>query len=543
MTKMKKLVAFAAIIGLTTSLFAGAPSSLTKIATNGLIEDGLVDDFDVGVDGAKGLWFGGYNGWFGNFNAGFGTYVGKIWLSVFDDLLYSSITSKKGEYKTIDEQAEDTVNIDDTKTSTTDRDSKEDVYFYNDLYFAFAVNKVGAQLFWQVLDYTPDAENYTTVADGVTSKQSQKYYNAENSVGAYINGVGVKDIGNVNFYAELKEISVRMVMNNALENTSTVVDPEAEKTEDTPTVTGNTKTDEKYAAFTPLIGLEFGLTLPAIGNSVSKLYFTDKFSYEIPTKSESSSSETVDVTNPESTVTTKTTQVYDWNVKGTWNNILTPNLETEYTIGENLVVKTGLSAKVTMKNSYSGLNSPFRKVVETTTVDNVNLKTEKSVTETNDYDSFNNYLTTTFTTALEPKLSFGLRYAVKPNKCYLNLGATWTAGTCTWKYATKSMQQGKKTVKTTVTDEFGQETVTDDDVTIYSADTTLEDTNPAEESVTYTFTSQNPGSDKLWVGTTWYLTDAATVDLLYTAGVDSISLFGTNGIFTSSLAAMFTIKF
>lgn len=548
MKSLKKVVLFATVLGLTSLLFAGQPESLKKKATAGLIEDGLVDDFDVGVDDVKGLWFGGYNGQFSDFNFGYGVYLGKIWLSVFDEINASSFLSKKGAEKTIDEIAEDTVNVDKTKTTSKEYEEKKVSKFSNELNVAFAVNKVGAQLFWDVSDLSnnPDQkDNYTEIKDGVIKTQNKNAYLGFNDVGANFNGVGIRDIGKVNFYLDLKQINCLFITNKSESTITTEADPNADPEEDPVTSFTNSNSSYKAVSYKPQAVVEFGFKLPAIGKSVSTVSFNEKFNCEIPGKIiDNSKSETVDTSDINETITTTTILNTDEDTIVKWENTLTPKIKTTYDVGENLVIKTALEAAVTVSNDCSGLNSRKTSVTETVTTDNVNAKTTKTRTEKEGYGgSFNNYLDTSISTSVTPKISCGLSYALKPNKCYVNIGALWQAGTFTWNYTTTTMQTGTETTKKTVTDEFGQETVTQDDVTILSADTPNEDSNPAKESVEYTFTGSDPAADKLYVGTTWMLNENASIDLLYAAGVNTFSFLGTNGMFTSSLSATFTIKF
>ena len=137
-----------AVLFLCTS-FLGAQeysASLVKQATAGLIEDGFIDDFDVGIDGVEGVWFAGFNSKTYEFNFGYGTYFGPYWISIFDTGTFNANGQKVNSQK-LDAVANDGVNIDYTD-SFSNLSKNTTNKLLNNLVVSFANNKVGGSLYW-----------------------------------------------------------------------------------------------------------------------------------------------------------------------------------------------------------------------------------------------------------------------------------------------------------------------------------------------------------------------------------------------------------
>lgn len=552
MTKMRNAAVFMAVLGLTSLLFAEAPKSLKKIATNDLIEDELVDNFDVGVDGAKGLWFAGYNGEYKDFNIGYGLYFGNIWVSVYDELSKSTFDNFKKATRDTDEVALDGMNVDYTnsKYTYTKGEAETQRNIENNLYAALSIKNIGGQLYWKLNDTTPQntvtAEETTEKpAEGTTEtlKDSGFRYRGTNDIGVYVNGIRTKDIGNVKFYVELTEVGAewkRDIQKTKKDNS----EENGTLTTKSTTVT-KWFTNDQYTYLKPYAGMELGLTLPALGNSTNQFTLNEKFSYEIPFDTVKLNSEVVKeydtLTGTQYKVTTVTKAKTNYGVTGSWENVMTPKLTSTYALGENLTVKTAIDADVTMGFSKSGTNAYKTSTTEVTNYNKYTDTETKTVTEKKEVvGTTSNYVTKTFETKIEPRTSIGMSYAVKPGKFDVYVGGLWNAGTLTFVNESQKMAKTETTTKVTTTDEFGKEKVTDDTKTVTYADTPVDDTPDASEYKKFDFKGSNPSQDKIWLGSTMYFTENMKMDLLYTVGFDT---FSVKQLLDTSLSVSFAIKF
>lgn len=555
MTKMRKAVVFMTVLGLTSMLFAEAPKSIKKTATNDLIKDELVDNFAVGIDDAKGLWFGGYNGKFNNFSVGYGNYFGNLWVSVYDDMNTLSFDRKNTNEVTTDAVAKDGVNVDYTDTSSvkTNKDAANR-NIKNDLYISGTVNKIGGQFYWKLDDTTPSTNN-KTVTESYTTADDKHYnktdkvnvYNAKNTFGFYVFGLKLPETGKINFFVELKDIGLEW---NAANRTSSKLVEKTVYGEDG--VLGTTSTETKRVtrgagnSLTPYAAYNLGFNLPEVGLAQNKFSMYGKFSYMIPLNTSKLNSVVEDNNATQLGIVKTTTkkEVTKANVKGKWTNEMTPKVTTTYNFGDRLTAKTAFSAKVETSGQKTGVPSMVKLVEDVETVDNTNATTVKTHEESKTYDaSYNGYNTVEVTTTVEPNATLGMNFAVKPGKFDVYVGGKWNAGTLTFTHTSKKEKAVVDEKVVTTTDEFGKETVTTNTKTLHVADTAASGTGKTE-SRTFEFKGTSPSNDTLWIGSKLYLTENLQMDLAFSSALNTFSIMGSsNGLLTSALSVTFAVKF
>lgn len=548
MTKMKKAVVFMTVLGLTSMLFAEAPKSLKKTATNDLIKDELVDNFAVGVDEAKGLWFGGYDGSYKDFSVGYGQYFGNLWFSVYDNMNTLTLDVLNTKQVDTDAVAKDDVNVDYTDTTTT-KTTKDNTArnIDNKLYVAGAMNKIGAQFYWFLEDTTNTTNNKSTT-DAYTTADEKKVvtvnkhnaYKAKNTFGFYVNGLKLPETGKALFFVELKDIGLEWNANRDSwkENKTTTYGAEGKLGTADETKKGITRTGDylkPYAAY------NLGFSLPDVGLAQNKFTMYGKFGYSIPLNKTRST--TVKVQNDyDQVVTTTTKTVTKSGVKGSWTNEFNPKLTSTYNFGDKLTAKTAFNAKIETSGSKNNMGGLKTTTTDIETKDVINATTKKTHEETTAIEGTYGYDVTTVKTTVEPNAAFAMNYAVKPNKFDVYVGAKWNAGTLTFEHKTQREKAVTTTSKITTTDEYGVEKVTTNTKTLHVKDTGAAG-DAKNESRSFEFKGTNPAQDTLWVGSKLYLTENLQMDLAFTSGLTSFNLMGTNGLLTNSLSVTFAVKF
>ena len=537
MTKKYKFFLCAAIVGLTSMLFADEPQSLTKKATAGLIEDGLTDDLDVGVDGVKGLWFGGYNITDYNFDFGVGAYLGPLWISIFDEGTFSDSVTHEVSKKN-DAFAEDGVNIDYIDVNNNDQTDVGAKNISNKLFTSFAVNKVGGQLYWYLDDVSSKASSwdkytYTTETDTEkTDKQTQKKCNVANEFGAFFNGIKTPELTPLKLYFQLDQIGV------FLKNIDSSTDTFVETKTTAKTTTEDHYTMSKNDTICPYGKFTVGFTFPTFGNTSTKFTVGDWFMYSIYSKDGSTTNKDV-VDEIASTKTTTTDISYQYGNTNHLTNYVYPKFTTTYNLGESIKLKTAVAATVKTDVSPTVNSTKTTKTV-VTDLDKTKNETTTTVKEETVVEGTFDQVKNSISTTLNPEVDLGFVYNVKPGKFDLMVGAKWYPGSFSWTTKSAKNEQITETSKETVTSSMGDTVVTKDTVTIKSKDGTGNNDSTAE-TASYAYSVSAATDDMLYVGCALYFTENVKMEMLYTSGFNTFSLM--SGLLDSSLTVDFTVKF
>ena len=544
---LKRAAVFALVLVLTGTAFA--QKSNTKRATEDLIEDNIVDVIDTGNGEDTTLVFFGYDHGGRRAEAGWGHQFGDLWLSLYDGYSF------RGNEATTDSVWSDTVASDGVNTDYVDEGETAEWNlnntFKNTLRVAAAWNnKVGASFYWKAdhnkYDFggnlpgtdgnsisnngyrdatstgTTTLESWVDHATGTTYKlewDTMESRKNTNTFGLDFNGVETPKIGGVNFYVALNTIEV------GLGSTSHEAAWTETKTLNGSTVGAGAQTsyDGEFCDFsiTPLINFELGLDIARLFGVVQTSFvLKEEFAPTFYTYDCSS-----DLTEVTETTASRTTKITSRDITAddrfAWTNTLTPRFNFTYDADERLTLKSRIDIPVTFGNRHIGAygdtmtttTTVYDKTSGTSTRTEVIDTRAKSGTEGSDRD--------TFTTKVDPTLSFGMVYKLVPGKFNLNLGAKLKTGLLTWTTEEQTYSDQVRTTVTKKTDESGYtytETVRIRESA--SGDTTNDDGSPNKNTVTKTFESAVP-SGEVNLGGTWFLTDHVQLDMLFAAFTQS----------------------
>ena len=517
--------------------FAQTPSSNTNTVTSGLIEDEIVDQIDTGVEGKDFLFFGGYEFGLNSQNqiqVGVGKFFGKdLWLSLYDGY-YLNASTTNSESVTRDSFSSDGVNVDYTDNSSS-ASTNGFSRIKNDLAFSmYLFNKMGGTAYWNMdksiyngygTDPTGALSNTfgTTTTNNDTENHaagttSDKTYtalenkNLSNTFGINFNGVRTPYLfGDLKFYAGLSTVQLTMSKRyiNIAYNTKTTLNGSTVDEGIQPVYSGT----YDYNTYTPAIAGELGLTLPKMWDCVTPTFtLGEGFTMSFQNNSNSYEYERNTLNNSTTLVRTNTSYSMIQGKYTDWKNTLTPSFTFDFDFSDSVVLKANLSTAFTLQDKYTGANSYTQKDTEKTTT----IATGAVTTSETIMTGGNRENTDTFTTTLTPAFNLGFTYKVVPEKFNINMGVSATSGTLTWTKTTRTNSHIPTISTTTITDTYGNSTITGTTYTPANGDG-VGTGDATAETQDKQFASGTPSADANF-GFTWFLGEKAQVDAYILSG-------------------------
>lgn len=532
---LKRMLTLVSVAFMVQAIFAQTPSSNTKIVTQDLIEDDIVDNLDTGADGQKSLFFGGFDYSNGLLQAGYGQGFGDaLWFSLYDGYYLKGYTTNT------DSETSDSVALDGVNTDYTDISSSATVnghnYLVNQLAFSMYINKkIGGTFFWNTKTYfdnyysatdpTGDLSNQTAYSGIITTTTTSSStesttagtttntkYNtldnkyAVNTFGLDFNGVSTPNLfGDLNFYVALNKISLttnHRYINVGYDKTSTL---NGVKTLGTASYTGTYNLNY----ITPALEFETGITGKKLWDVVTPSFVLTE-AFQMTFRKYENSYNYNRITNTTSNTETTTNASYELTPGKyrNWNNTLTPRADFSFDLGERITLKARAQAQVSFGDIYTAADNTTT-TSTTTTVDNTTGDTNISKTVKTAGTARNSDV---FTTEVTPTFKFGLVYQVVPDKFNVNIGVGASSGVLTWTKTTTTNSNIPTITTTSSTNEAGEETVTSSTYTATNGDGTSSGDATAETKKT-AFSSTVPSVDAA-IGFTLFLGEHAQLDTI-----------------------------
>lgn len=543
--KLVTIVAAAFCVALVT-----AQSSAVNKVTTGLIEDGAIDSFKFGTEDGSGVIFGQYNNEDKQVVLGWGNLLSDtLWLSVYDAWNFNNSYATETATARNESTADDGINVDFTKTTR-----KVEGRSYNKIFNTLGIgaginNTLGFQLEWEA-DYTMYKNpatgaslNWGTVAipndsgtqrvikeeindpdTGVNTKKEWTKFannNIKNNFTVNFKGVGIEDLGDIDFFVKLNKVSFDWESTNRTGDYTESETTNGKTTSET-TITGKNTIN----TLTP--GLNFDLGLNVIDNDIAtvKFVYEDEFSMSF---SPSTNESTITVKTPGIAEETTKTDSYkvEYGKYLNWRNKFEPKLAAEFNVAKPLKLKAQLALPVTLTQTIDDADK-YEKVSQTEIFDRTNgysyfLDSNPKKTKTGIEGTSKN--SDVFTTEIAPKLSAGFVYEVTPGKFNVNFGVsaqpkyTWTTTTLT--------NANINTVTVTETkDKVGNVTT--------SKEVTVNNNGDYETKTTELSTEIDTGIN---LGATWFFTENVRFDAYI------LSSFGNNLFYLTKAGASVTVKF
>lgn len=546
--KLVTIVAAAFCVALVT-----AQSSAVNKVTTGLIEDGAIDSFKFGTEDGSGVIFGQYNNEDKQVVLGWGNLLSDtLWLSVYDAWNFNNSYATETATAKNESTADDGINVDFTKTTR-----KVEGRSYNKIFNTLGIgaginNTLGFQLEWEA-DYTMYKNpatgaslNWGTVAipndsgtqrvikeeindpdTGVNTKKEWTKFannNIKNNFTVNFKGVGIEDLGDIDFFVKLNKVSFDWESTNRTGDYTESETTNGKTTSET-TITGKNTIN----TLTP--GLNFDLGLNVIDNDIAtvKFVYEDDFSmFFKPSTNESTKTEKTPGTEEETTTTNSYKVEYGKYLQ--WSNKFEPKLAAEFNVAKPLKLKAQLALPVKLTQTIDEVGK-YERTTQEETFDRKKgysyLSSPKKTTtgkyQNSDGGTQNK---TVFETEIAPKLSAGFVYEVTPGKFNVNFGVsaqpkyTWTTTTLT--------NANINTVTVTETKDKGGNVTTSKEVTVNN--------NGNDETKTTALSASCPTEINL--GATWFFTENVRFDAYI------LSYFGNDNLFSlSSAGASVTVKF
>ena len=593
MKKLFKAAIAVALVCFSSTLFAAEPISFLKGTTFGLFEDETVDNLAWGVEDADGLVLGGFNSSNYRFNIGAGAWFGSLWWSVYDTGTFFDAT-KKTQSVTNDVVAKDGVNTDyvnkDSSTKKTgdataghwedkNGDGVQDAGEWvnpnkdlnNELYLSISNGDWGIQSYWKYYEWTSlslgdeydplnpvvptefgkstESEEDKSLGTSRTKTSKNSPFQGRNVFGANFNGIGASEIGDVDFYVDLKNFQVdweRYANNGSYSETYK---------QNGSTYTGGTYNGSNYNTIKasqknsqnilkPSVSAEMGLSLPDLGAMSTKFILGETFTASMKFVKQESTVSLVEE-NFNTKTTRKMTGKGNDKVTFAWANTLTPKFVFDFDVGERLSVKASAGVSIFMRSNTNDENQTVTYIEESSTYDKINKTTTKSYYKNVFLPSGTvTQVEKEFQTQLNPTTALALVYQVKPEKFNLNMGVKWDVGKFTWTTVTKTNTSVKETTYATSTNSAGSKTVTQDEVNYIKAEGPGKD-GGAEETKETSYKADYAAAPVLNLGATWFITEKASLDMAYSWGFNNLRIFngGQGGLLGSEIKLMFSVKF
>ena len=547
MKKTKVLLLAVAGAIMAGGAFSESPSSNTKTVTGGLIEDGLVDSFDTGVEGKNILFFGSYGMNDGTIRAGYGKrFSPKLWLSLYDGW-YMNAGTQTEETSTKDSVSSDGVNTDYTDSSSSAQVSGNSRIKNNLAFSAYLDNKIGGTFYWNTdssnlqgyaaTDPTGmlqdksgttttkvSTENHEDGTTSVTEYSALENKKSENTFGISFNGIQTKYLmGERKLYFKLNTLQFTKASRfiDLAWSTKTTLNSSTIDSGEQPSYKGT----YDYNTYTPYLELEAGWGLKKIWDFVTPQFtiiegFQMSFRSNENTYTYSKNTANTSLLNTRQTTSFK----MDQGDYSNWKNTLTPRFDFDFDLGENITLKTRAQAGISLSNTFTGADK-YTTTVTTRTKDltNGDVTVTKKTTSSGAASE-----TEIFTTTVSPEFALGLVYKVIPGKFNINLGLSASSGSLEWKKTVKTNSNIAESSVTTFTNAAGETTVTGRSYTAKNGDGTGSG-DAAEEKQTNSFSAAAPDATARF-GFTWFLGEKAQLD--------SYMLYGTSAGTTNPTWAM-----
>ncbi len=539
---MKKMMLAVAALIFGAAILT-AQTSEVKTATSSLIEDGAIDSLAFGTEDNDGLTFVQFNGDASSIDFGWGKWLAdSFWLSIYDSWYNNngSLSNRASVYKNYG--TKDGINIDYTDAHKWNDVGTNNWNLDNTFALGLGFGDFATQIKWRadwyqyqrpgIIDNGDNIFNgsTTTVNDEDSStpagsKTTTKYdkiknYTRNNTFTANFKGAGVKDLGDIAFYLQLKSISFGW--NNATDanNYSNITNVNGK---DTGKVTANAA--QINNTFTPGLAFELGMTLKEGDIATTKLVLADSFNMSFYGNKANKS-----YTNTTDTLTTTTTNTTEYSVITgkylSFGNTLTPKFVFDFDIDEKLQLIAQINAGIYTGYTNSKADT-YKKVVTNKTLDKTtgdyttNSKTTTTGLYNNDRDS------NTLTVRLTPSYALGLVYQVNPGKFNLNFGVNVTRAPYNWTVTTTTNPNINTVTVSETTDELGNT----------SGSKTVNVNNGGTESKTVTYNASSSTSTSLRLGGTWFFTENVKLDAYW--GNSFTNLLSGGNYFGIDLCVMF----
>ncbi len=535
--------------------FVTAQQSGVNKVTTGLIEDGAIDSFKFGTEDGSGVIFGQYNNASQQVVLGWGNLLSDtLWLSVYDAWNFKAASAQEYATANNNAQADDGINVDYTNTTRSVRGS-----YYNRIANTLGIgaginNTLGFQLEWDS-DYlvykkpslnsnTPDwgtnpivknNYDYTDIiikeesnnpGNGVNTKNEwTKFANNKiiNNFTVNFKGVGIEDLGDIDFFAKLNKVSFDWKSINRTGDYTASETTNGKTTSET-TITG------KNTINTLKPGLNFDLGLNVIDNDIAtvKFVYEDEFSMSFK-PSTNESTKTVKTLGTATETTTTNSYKVEYGKYLNWSNRFEPKLAAEFNVAKPLKLKAQLALPVTLTQTIDEVGK-YESTTQVETFDRTNgysyLSTAKTTTTgkyKNSDDGTRNK--TVFETKFAPKLSAGFVYEVTPGKFNVNFGA-YAQPTYTWTTTTYTNANINTVKVKEEKDEYGN---------VKTSKTVTVITENSPESKTTSLSTSCPTEINL--GATWFFTENVRFDAYI------LSSFVNNLFDLTRAGASVTVKF
>lgn len=542
---MKKImVAVAALLCGAAMLFA--QTSEVKTTTSSLIEDGAIDNLDFGTDIDDGLTFVQFNGNASNINFGWGKWLAdSFWLSIYDS--YFNNNGKLSDKASVDKTygTKDGINVDFTDTDKTISVGNSNWNFSNKLGLGLGFGNFGTQLVWWADWYerqeASKIDNGWSVTNGTTTdtsienydtptgtKYTAKYdkiqnFDRNNTFTVNFDGAGAKDLGDAEFYVELKKVYFgwnNTTRANNYTETTTVYGKDTKKI--------NASVKDVDNTFTPGLAFELGFNLPAGDVVQPKLVIANDFSMGLKAFNKAKTYTTVN-----DTLATTTTTVTEYSEKpgkylGIYNT-LTPKFVFDFDISEELTLTAQIAADIYVGNVKDGADTWKYTQTTTTLTKATGDKAIAKYTRTGAVDIDVNTLTTRVT----PNYALGLVYQIKPGKVNLNFGVNVSRAPYQWVVTTKTNSNINDVEINENTDALGNKNGNKNVIVAQGG----------KESKEVAYTTENAWggmygtSTAFRIGATWFFTENVKLDAYY--GNSFTNLVSGNNNFGIDLCVLF----
>lgn len=533
---MKKImVAVAALLCGAAMLFA--QTSEVKTTTSSLIEDGAIDNLDFGTDIDDGLTFVQFNGSASYINFGWGKWLAdSFWLSIYDS--YFNNNGKLSDKASVDKTygTKDGINVDFTDTDKTLSVGNGNWNFNNTFGLGLGFGNFGTQLVWRADWYERQGatiiDNGWNVTAGTTTNTSVETYDTPtgtkyvakydkiqnferyNTFTVNFDGAGAKDLGDAEFYVELKKVYFGWNNSTRANNytaTTTVHGKDTDK------VTASVKNIDN--TFTPGLAFELGFNLPAGDVVQPKLVIANDFSMDL--KAYNKAKKYTDIADTLATTTTTVTEYSEKPGKylGIYNT-LTPKFVFDFDLGDALTLTAQISAGIYVGNEKNGANT-YKRTVTTTTLTKAtgDKYVDKKVWTSADDTDVN-----TLTTRVTPNYALGLVYQIKPGKVNLNFGVNVSRAPYQWVVTTKTNSNINDTYTNETTDALGNK----------NGNKTVTVAQGGTESKEVAYTTENAWggmygtSTAFRIGATWFFTESVKLDAYYGNSFTNLVSGGNN---------------
>ena len=538
---MKKImVAVAALLCSAAMLFA--QTSVVKTTTSELIEDGAIDSLAFGTEDNDGLAFVQFNNSASRVNFGWGKWLAdSFWLSIYDSLYNNN--NRLSNEKAVDKSyaTKDGINIDYTDQTNTYSVGGSRWNLDNIFALGLGFGNFGTQFVWRADWYlgqqatqigngdnvtngtttTTSTESYDTATGTktVTKYDNIKNYDRNNYFTVNFDGAGAKDLGDAEFYVELKSIYFNWENTTAANDYSNITSVYGKETAKV-----NASVADIQNTFTPGLTFELGFNLPTDYDFVQpKLVFEDSFSMSFKANNQSKKYTNIaDILNS----TTTTVDEYAINT-GDYlylGNTLTPKFVFDFDISEELTLTAQVSAGIYVGNTKNNVNT-YKKVHTVTTLDKTT--GDKSINKKTITGRVGGQNTNTLTTKVTPNYDLGLVYQIKPGKCNLNFGVTVSRAPYQWQIKTTTNPNINTVTTTENTDKLGNK----------SGSKNVDVQTGSTESKSVVYNAPNGTSTSFRIGGTWFFTENVKLDAYY--GNSFTNLVNASNSFGIDLCVLF----